>query len=210
MMHALSAIGDTALLAPASLALLFYLAALRRWAEARAFVACLAFGLGATLLSKLVFKACGAGIESVDINSPSGHASFATLFYGSLALLMTRGRPAWVAWPIRAVAALLVVAIGASRIRIGVHSAEEVVLGWLIGAGGLAVFSLLQRGSERRALSPWPLAAGLALAILLVDGRQFTAEHYIGRVARYASASLDICTRPRVTGLTLRLGTRAQ
>ncbi|MDB5560491.1 MAG: hypothetical protein JWQ36_3425, partial [Enterovirga sp.] len=47
MMRNLSALGDTALLAPASLALLLYLLAIRRWAEARAFLAALALGLGA-------------------------------------------------------------------------------------------------------------------------------------------------------------------
>jgi membrane-associated phospholipid phosphatase len=201
MMRALSALGDTALLAPAALAITLYLAALRRWVEARAFVASLAFGLGATLVFKLLFKACGGAIEILDLNSPSGHASFATLFYGALAVMIGAGRPAWQAALVGTPAVAIVAAIGASRAIQGAHSWEEVILGWLIGLAGLAVFVVLHRRTERGPLSPVPLAIGLALAVLLVDGRHFSPEHYIGRMARYASTSLDVCTESRVTGL---------
>ena len=201
MMRAISALGDTALLAPAAAGILLYLAALRRWTDARAFLLSLAFGLGATLLSKLLFKACGGAIEILDLNSPSGHASFATLFYGALAMLIGAGRPPWQAALVGVPAALIVAAIGASRVVQGAHSWEEVVLGWLIGLAGLAVFVGLHRRTDRPPLSPVPLAIGFALAILVVDGRHFTPEHYIGRVARYVSASLDVCTASRVSGL---------
>lgn len=201
MMRALSALGDTALLAPAALAIVLYLAALRRWIEVRAFVASLAFGLGATLLSKLLFKACGGAIEILDLNSPSGHASFATLFYGALAVMIGAGRPARHAALAGLPAIALVAAIGASRAAQRAHSWEEVFLGWLIGLAGLAVFVALHRRTERGPLSPVPLAIGLALAVFVVDGRHFSPEHYIGRMARYASTSLDVCTERRVTGL---------
>lgn len=203
MIRALSGLGDTALLAPASLALLLYLAALRRWIDARAFAAALAFGLGATLVSKLLFKACGGAIDLYDISSPSGHASFATLFYGSLALLVGSGRSRLAAAAAALPAALLVLAIGASRPLGGAHNWEEVVAGWLIGLAGLALLAALRRRAEPRPLSPVPLAIGLAAAIVVVDGRHFTPEHYIGDAARAASAALDICAPPRVTRLRL-------
>lgn len=203
MIHALSGLGDTALLAPASLALLLYLAALRRWADARALAGALAFGLGATLASKLLFKACGGTIDLLDIASPSGHASFATLFYGSLALLIGQGRSGLAAAAVALPSGFLVLAIGASRALGGAHSWEEVVVGWLIGLAGLAAFVGLRRRSELRPLSPVPLAIGLAAAVAIVDGRHFTPEHYIGRAARAASAVLDVCTPPRVTPVKL-------
>ena len=201
MMQNLSALGDTALLAPASLALLLYLLVLRRWVEARAFVAALVLGLGATLVSKLLFKACGGAIEIVDLNSPSGHASFATLFYGSLAFMLGWGRSRLVIIPLGIVTISLLLAIGASRPLQGAHSWEEVFVGWLIGIAGVAVFVALRRRAEHPPLSAVPLAAGFALAVLLLGGRHFTPEHYIGRIARAASASLDICSGPAVTDL---------
>ena len=201
MMRALSALGDTALLAPAAAAILLYLAVLRRWIEARAFLACLAFGLGATLLSKLLFKACGGGIAILDLNSPSGHASFATLFYGALAVMVGAGRPRWQAVLVGLPAVAIMAAVGISRAIQGAHSWDEVVLGWLIGLAGVALFVVLRGRTERPPLSPVPLAIGLGLAVLLLGGRHFTLEHHIGRLARYASTSLDVCTESRVTGL---------
>ena len=204
MMSRVSALGDTALLAPASLALFLYLLAIRRWAEARGFAAALAVGIGATLGSKLLFKACGGAIDLMNLNSPSGHASFATLFYGSLALMLAsrRSRPTvtslWVA------TILLVIAIGVSRVFQEAHSWPEVILGWLIGVSGLAVFLWLRRPAEPAPLSPVPLAVGLALAIALLGGRHFTAERYLDRIARAASTSFDICQNPRLTALEAR------
>ena len=208
MMRALSALGDTALLAPASVVLLLYLAALRRWVDARAFAATLVLGLGATLLAKLLFKACGGSISLLDVNSPSGHASFAALFYGPLAVMVGAGRPRWQAALAWIPAALLVLAIGASRIALDAHSWPEVVLGWLIGLAGIGAFAWLLRTPGRRPLSPVPLAIGLGLAIVLVDGRHFPAEHYIGRLARYANASLDVCTGAGTRVTELNLGVR--
>ncbi|NNM73671.1 phosphatase PAP2 family protein [Enterovirga aerilata] len=199
MMHALSAAGDTALLAPVSLALLIYLAALRRWEEARAFAVSLALGLAATLAAKLLFKACGGTISAFDISSPSGHASFSAVVYGSLAAMVAARRPAWLALTLACAAALLVAGIGVSRAALDVHSWPEVVLGWLIGAAAVTVFVALRRRSDRPALSPVPMAIGLAAAIFIVDGRHISAEHQIGRIARKLSASLDICTASHVS-----------
>jgi MYXO-CTERM domain-containing protein len=198
----LSALGDTALLAPASLAVLLYLVTIRRWVDARAFLAALALGLGLTLASKLLFKACGGAIDVLNLNSPSGHASFATLFYGSLALMLGWGRSRLMVGLIWAATVPLLLAIGASRAAQDAHNWPEVGVGWLVGLAGLAVFVALRRGAETPPLSPYPLAVGLAAAVLLLGGRHFTPEHYIDRIAQAASISLDVCREPRVTALT--------
>lgn len=62
---------------------------------------------------------------------PSGHTANATLIWLSLALLFVRGphaRPAAIAG-----AALLAVAIGFSRVMLGVHWPTDVVAGWALG-----------------------------------------------------------------------------
>jgi len=95
---------------------------------------------------------------------PSGHAFTATLGAGVLLLwvlplLSPRGRiVAWI------VAAAVPLAVGLSRIALGVHWVSDVVGGWLLGAALLAVTSAVfetwrqKRGLERS----HPLTEGVA------------------------------------------------
>jgi membrane-associated phospholipid phosphatase len=167
--------------------------------DARAFAVALALGLGATLVSKLLLTACGGAIAIMHLNSPSGHASFATLFYGCLTLMVARGKHKALIVILALCTAVLLGAIGASRPWQGAHSWAEVIVGWLIG-----LVYLRCRRHDPPPLPPGLLAVGFAAAILLVGGRHFTPEQHIGRVARYASSALDICTGTRVTALQPR------
>jgi membrane-associated phospholipid phosphatase len=64
---------------------------------------------------------------------PSGHAQIAASFWGLLAARLASPR-AWIA------AILLTIAIGVSRIYLGVHFPQDVITGWIIGAGLLVAF----------------------------------------------------------------------
>lgn len=201
MTRALSALGDSALLLPASLLFLGYLAALRQGRLALAWVAALALGGGATVLAKLAFRACGANLTDFDVVSPSGHASFAALFYGALAVTVAAGRAPAIRMAVAAAAAVLVLLVGASRVRIGAHSGEEVVLGLIIGAVALAVYAVLHRRAGRPRLSPYPLVIGFAAVLALLGGRHFTLEHRIAEAAKRLASALDVCGPAPSTGL---------
>lgn len=205
-MDKFSALGDSALLMPASLALLAFLAVQRRLGLALPFAAGLAACGVATLATKLLFNACGQEISSLDLVSPSGHASFATLVYGSLALMVGTGRPAWQAWLIALAAALLVAGIGISRVETDVHSLEEVVFGWGLGAASLALVAALHARAGRPPLPALPVAVGIVAAILLVGGREFTPEAWIARTARRMTAMADICGAPPARHAEMVLG----
>lgn len=192
--RAIAALADSALLLPASALLAAYLAALRQGRLLLAWLAALALAGTATVAAKLVFHACGPRLAAeVDVVSPSGHASFAAIFYGALALLVgARARPA-IRGALLALAALLVAAVGVSRVRTGAHSVEEVLIGTAIGTAALAAFALLHRRLGRPAVPVAPVAAGFAAALAVLGGLHFSLEHAIGRTARRIADRLDVC-----------------
>jgi len=72
------------------------------------------------------------GVAPHSYSFPSGHSLFSFCFYGVLAGLITaRVRSLWLRVVVWASAALLVMAIGISRIYLGVHYPSDVVAGYL-------------------------------------------------------------------------------
>jgi glycerophosphoryl diester phosphodiesterase len=102
-------------------------------------------------------------ITEASFGIPSGHAQNAVVVWGALAAEVRR---AW-AWNAAVVLALL---IGLSRLYLGVHFAEDLLVGWLVGALVLVAYLRL-----RAPIGSWlarqhvvgqlavPLAAALAL-----------------------------------------------
>jgi undecaprenyl-diphosphatase len=71
---------------------------------------------------------------------PSGHSTLAATFYGTLAYLLIRGlRHEGMKVLVGVGAGLLILAIGVSRIYLGVHYPSDVLAGWAAGALWLAL-----------------------------------------------------------------------
>ena len=82
---------------------------------------------------------------------PSGHSLFSFCFYGVLAgLIAARVRSVWLRVAIWTGAALLVLAIGLSRIYLGVHYASDVIAGYLTGTLWVATMIFLDRWRKQR------------------------------------------------------------
>ena len=86
---------------------------------------------------------------------PSGHAEYAALLF--LLLLYLAGEMAghrWMKWPLRVVLVSAILAVGASRVYLGVHWPSDVLGGYLLGAlwvwAVLWVRKRLTFGSRRR------------------------------------------------------------
>lgn len=193
---AIASLADTALLLPASVLLGALLAVLRRWRVLAGWIVGIAVAGGGTVAAKLAFHACGRALTDAAVVSPSGHASFAAIFYGAVAILIGAGRSRLVRLLLGGAAALLVLAVAISRVRTGAHTPAEVLVGAAIGAAGLAVFALLHARAGRPALPSAPVAAGFALALLAFGGAHLSLEHEIGQWARHIAGRLDVCAEP--------------
>ncbi|HWV56780.1 MAG TPA: phosphatase PAP2 family protein [Longimicrobiales bacterium] len=82
---------------------------------------------------------------------PSGHATIAMVTFAALAYIFHRigGRPA-VGLVATAVAAVLILLVGISRLYLGVHYPSDVVAGYIVGFTWVVVCALVAEALERR------------------------------------------------------------
>lgn len=179
-MRFLTDFADQAVLLPLALAVTLVLA-ITGWRRA-AWVWALMVVVGfATVLAAKLFALCVP--LPFAIRSPSGHTAGAAMVYGGLAALLPL--------TVRArllIAVLVALAIGATRLALGMHTPAEVVLGGLLGVAAVAVFCRLI-GPPPAGLALW---RGLALALLVgvvFHGRHIAAETPI----RAAAHRLAVC-----------------
>lgn len=97
--------------------------------------------------------------EETSPGFPSGHSQNSVMVFGYLAALA--GQPwAWL------VAGLIAIAVGLSRIYLGVHFPSDVLGGWFVGIVVLALYIWAEPEVEYR-LRPWPWRHKMALAVIL-------------------------------------------
>ncbi len=130
----------------------------RRQRRLAAFVAVTGIGLAVLgPVAKAVVDRARPVVQSPVVETPSnasfpsGHSMTAVVVYGALLLVALpsvrhRARP----WLI-AGTALLVVLIGFTRLALGVHFVSDVLAGWALGAGWLAVTAAAFRGWQHGA-----------------------------------------------------------
>jgi membrane-associated phospholipid phosphatase len=121
-------------------------------------------GAGALLLDPSLKTLVGRVRPIVDVpvatapgNSfPSGHALGSMIVYGALLLVfLPAAAPRW-RKVFAALVALVIVAIGLTRIALGVHFLSDVLAGWLLGAAWLGVTAYAFRVWRREAGRPAP------------------------------------------------------
>jgi undecaprenyl-diphosphatase len=79
---------------------------------------------------------------------PSGHSVLSMVAYGVVGVVIWRAPiPSWVRWIADALLALVILAVGVSRVWLGVHYPTDVLAGWTVGGLVVLVFGLLSRGS---------------------------------------------------------------
>jgi undecaprenyl-diphosphatase len=105
---------------------------------------------------------------------PSGHSTISAALYGTLAYLLIRGmRREGAKVTIWVVAALLVSAIGISRVYLGVHYPSDVLAGWLGGSFWVLLIIAAEDLWPPRVAKPLPSlwrVADVAVAVVLTAG----------------------------------------
>ncbi len=155
-----------------------------------------AFGLMLGL--KLMFLGCGSMLGFTRISSPSGHACAAALVAGGLVAMVLDSRP-WV------VSAAIVAAfiIGTTRVMLGAHSTEEVILGGTVGVAGAALLHGL--AGPRPPLRLLPIAIVVGGIVFALHGTRLPAEVTIRQTATLIGRIIPAChpSPPRWSDLTL-------
>jgi undecaprenyl-diphosphatase len=123
----------------ATLAALFY----RRLRLALFVLAAVGAGSAFVNLVKLAIRRVRPDVvphltSEVTFSFPSSHAAVSVMTYGALALLVVRAAPQLRRFAYGA-AGLCVIAIGATRLYLGVHYPTDVLAGWLFGMTWLLV-----------------------------------------------------------------------
>lgn len=125
---------------------------------------------------------------------PSGHAQGTTSLWGSIAIEVKRR---WVT----IVVVIYLLLVGLSRMVVGVHYLQDVILGWLIGLVFLGVYAwamprLAKWLGERSLWQQIGLAAVISAVILVIHPILFPVdtEYEFGLAVTPAAALLGICT----------------
>lgn len=110
-------------------------------------------------LLKLIFqrdRPLTAVIEEIGYSFPSGHATGATVLYGSLAFIAWRYwvRTIWSRAVVVAVGGLLIMGTGLARVYLEVHFLSDVLAGWSAGLCILAGAIMLIRWLANEPLAP--------------------------------------------------------
>jgi undecaprenyl-diphosphatase len=156
VMRDLSGLGSTAVLTQFTVMAVGYLAVVRARLTALLVAAAVITGSAGVSLLKAQFgrPRPGPGFAELiapGMSFPSGHATISAIVFLTIAALIasTRTRAGEQAY-ILAMATLMALLVGLSRIALGVHWATDVVAGWAFGAAWAMAWLLLARWLTRR------------------------------------------------------------
>lgn len=190
-------LGDSALMLPLALVLAAALWSQQSATAALTWLGALASGLAVLAMLKLSGHTCEAALAGPSLVSPSGHAAFAAMVYGSAGVILARHLQGRARWLVLAVPVAVVAGVAATRVLLNSHTTLEVAVGLSIGVATLVVFAHRYRAlppiavrSHRRAGA---LLAAAVLLLVTLHGERLQAEEVIRSIAAGLRAQAGIC-----------------
>lgn len=151
----LTALGGIAVLGLFAVVAMIFLVMQRKRLSATLLAVGLVGGVGLSEGLKSVFQRARPpaeyqAVETLNASFPSGHALMATVFYLTLAVMLTRASPRRrVKAYVLGVGVTLALLVGLTRIYLGAHWASDVFAGWSVGAAWAMVLWLIAHAAER-------------------------------------------------------------
>lgn len=151
----LTALGGIAVLGLFAVVAMIFLVMQRKRLSATLLAVGLIGGVGLSEGLKSVFQRARPpaeyqAVETLNASFPSGHALMATVFYLTLAVMLTRASPRRrVKAYVLGVGMTLALLVGLTRIYLGAHWASDVFAGWSVGAAWAMVLWLIAHAAER-------------------------------------------------------------
>lgn len=195
--------GSVTLLLPLAALLALVLWRDEGWIAACTYIVPLVGCLSTMLLLKLYFISCGTG-RALDITSPSGHTATSTIVFGGIAVVMASHLQPGLRRVVTAGMTLLIGLIGISRVAVGAHTWEEVVLGLLVGASALVLFMVLYERCPKRPIKLKRLVIASAAIMALAYGVPSSAEQFIKQLSGQLRTQTNDCgASPRSNGVRI-------
>jgi len=185
-------LGNAVLLLSAALVLALWWAAGGAGRLALRWLLVLGTAVAVVLATKLAYLGWGWGVAWLDFTGISGHATLSAAVLPLLAWALATRVSLRTRWAAVVCAVALALAVGATRWVLQVHSVSEVLVGWLLGgAVAWAMLHGLAKGHapwavQEGAISPWWLAAGLAVLLLWTAPRNGQSPETHGLVVKLA------------------------
>ena len=166
-------LGDYQVVLPFSLIVFGWLLWQRRPVAAWHWLAALGFGMTTNLLFKWLLPVSDPTdvLRQVQNYSfPSSHATFNTLVFGFLAVLLARSIPQARRWIVYLAAAFMIVPVAFARLYLGIHWLTDTLAGLCLGLIWVTVLGLAYNSHAAAVPVNWrALLASSAIALLVAD-----------------------------------------
>jgi hypothetical protein len=142
---------------------------------------------------KVLVIGCSHGRLGPDLNSPSGHAAISAAVLGTLSFVVETQIRDWRRFIAPAIAIALILVIAATRVLLGAHTVQEVVVGLACGTlVAIPAILLLRRWQVVRVrLGVLLIAIGVTAAA--TDGIRAPAEEFVSYVANLVHRTVPAC-----------------
>ena len=165
-------LGDYQVTLPLSLVVFLWLIVRRHHSAAWHWLAALGFGMATNLLFRWLLPVVSPDSTTqgfIGYSFPSSHATFSTLVFGFLAVLIAREIPPARRWMVYLAAAFLIVPIAFARLYLGIHWLTDTLAGLCLGLIWVAVLGIAYNRHPKAALHWRGLLAYSVIALLVTD-----------------------------------------